>query len=392
MNISKGNIAKLEKIVKEIIINIDEDIEIDDVLIAQLINNSNDLKELLKESISKSIKDNTISLEDYLSIDDLDATDSVKDVIRVYIEDEKFEIVDEKQEEDYSSDVPTDDPVRMYLKEIGKIDLLSNDEEFELFKLYRDGNEIEKEHAREQLVNSNLRLVVSIAKRYVGHGLQFLDLIQEGNMGLIKAVEKFDIDKGCKLSTYATWWIRQAITRALSDHGRTIRIPVHMVERINKIRTYKRDYEQEHDGFTPTDEEISKELNIPIHLVKECYKYDQEPVSLESPVGDDGDSDASELGDFLASDIKPTDLDGESGFLHEDLMELLSTTLSPKEINVLKMRFGIDDDTGKTLQQVGSQYSVTRERIRQIEAKALRKLRVASKRRGRGIHDYLDDL
>ena len=276
--------------------------------------------------------------------------------------------------------VSIDDPVRMYLKEIGKVDLLTGAEETELAKKMSEGDL----EAKRKLAEANLRLVVSIAKRYVGRGMLFLDLIQEGNLGLIKAVEKFDYTKGYKFSTYATWWIRQAITRAIADQARTIRIPVHMVETINKLVRVSRQLVQEL-GRDPLPEEIAKELNMPIDKVGEIMKIAQEPVSLETPIGEEEDS---HLGDFIQDDDAPAPSDAATfTLLKEQLVEVLST-LAPREEKVLRLRFGLDDGRARTLEEVGKEFNVTRERIRQIEAKALRKLRHPS--RSRKLKDYLE--
>ena len=273
-----------------------------------------------------------------------------------------------------------EDPVRMYLKEIGKVSLLSADEEIELAKRMEKGDEA----AKKRLAEANLRLVVSIAKRYVGRGMLFLDLIQEGNLGLIKAVEKFDYRKGYKFSTYATWWIRQAITRAIADQARTIRIPVHMVETINKLIRVSRQLLQEL-GREPTPEEIAEEMDMPVDRVREILKISQEPVSLETPIGEEEDS---HLGDFIQDDNVPVPADAAAfTLLKEQLVEVLST-LTDREQKVLRLRFGLDDGRARTLEEVGKEFNVTRERIRQIEAKALRKLRHPS--RSRKLKDYLD--
>ena len=276
--------------------------------------------------------------------------------------------------------VSIEDPVRMYLKEIGKVSLLSADEEIELAKRMEKGDEA----AKKRLAEANLRLVVSIAKRYVGRGMLFLDLIQEGNLGLIKAVEKFDYRKGYKFSTYATWWIRQAITRAIADQARTIRIPVHMVETINKLIRVSRQLLQEL-GREPTPEEIAEEMDMPVDRVREILKISQEPVSLETPIGEEEDS---HLGDFIQDDNVPVPADAAAfTLLKEQLVEVLST-LTDREQKVLRLRFGLDDGRARTLEEVGKEFNVTRERIRQLEAKALRKLRHPS--RSRKLKDYLD--
>ena len=276
--------------------------------------------------------------------------------------------------------ISIDDPVRMYLKEIGKVPLLSADEEIELAKRMEEGDE----EAKRRLSEANLRLVVSIAKRYVGRGMLFLDLIQEGNLGLIKAVEKFDYRKGYKFSTYATWWIRQAITRAIADQARTIRIPVHMVETINKLIRVSRQLLQEY-GREPQPEEIAEVMGISEEKVREIIKIAQEPVSLETPIGEEEDS---HLGDFIPDDDAPAPADAAAfTLLKEQLMGVLST-LTPREEKVLKLRFGLEDGRARTLEEVGKEFNVTRERIRQIEAKALRKLRHPS--RSRKLKDSID--
>ena len=273
-----------------------------------------------------------------------------------------------------------DDPVRMYLREIGKIPLLSFDEELELAKRVINGDE----EAKQKLAESNLRLVVSIAKKYVGRGMLFLDLIQEGNMGLIKAVEKFDYTKGYKFSTYATWWIRQAITRAIADQARTIRIPVHMVETINKlIRTSRHLLQQL--GREPTPEEIAQEMEIPVEKVMEIQKIAQDPVSLETPIGEEDDS---HLGDFIQDEDSPAPQDSAAYTLLKEQLEEVMNTLTPREAKVLKLRFGLEDGRARTLEEVGREFQVTRERIRQIEAKALRKLRHPS--RSKKLKDYMN--
>ena len=276
--------------------------------------------------------------------------------------------------------ISIEDPVRMYLKEIGKVPLLSAEEEIELAKKMETGDQ----EAKKRLAEANLRLVVSIAKRYVGRGMLFLDLIQEGNLGLIKAVEKFDYRKGYKFSTYATWWIRQAITRAIADQARTIRIPVHMVETINKLIRVSRQLLQEL-GREPTPEEIAAEMNLPVDRVREILKISQEPVSLETPIGEEEDS---HLGDFIQDDNVPVPADAAAfTLLKEQLVEVLGT-LTEREQKVLRLRFGLDDGRARTLEEVGKEFNVTRERIRQIEAKALRKLRHPSKKKK--LEDFLD--
>ena len=303
----------------------------------------------------------------------------------LFSEDEDADPEDEIDVEHIDLSVPegigVDDPVRMYLKEIGKVPLLSPDEEIELAKKIELGDE----EAKKKLAESNLRLVVSIAKRYAGRGMQLLDLIQEGNLGLIKAVEKFDYRKGYKFSTYATWWIRQAITRAIADQARTIRIPVHMVETINRLVRTQRQLVQTL-GREATPEELAKELDMPVERVREIMKISQDPVSLETPIGEEEDS---HLGDFIQDNNVEVPADAATyTLLHEQLMDVLST-LTEREQKVLRLRFGLDDGRPRTLEEVGRQFNVTRERIRQIEAKALRKLRHPS--RSKILKDYLDE-
>ena len=326
---------------------------------------------------------------------------TTENVEQIYdrLENEEIDVlenIDEDEDEDEETkkgDTPTeeidfglpdginlDDPVRMYLKEIGKVELLTAEEEVDLAKRMEAGDE----EAKKKLAEANLRLVVSIAKRYVGRGMLFLDLIQEGNLGLIKAVEKFDYRKGFKFSTYATWWIRQAITRAIADQARTIRIPVHMVETINKLMRVSRQLLQDL-GREPTPEEIAVEMDMPVAKVREIMKISQEPVSLETPIGEEEDS---HLGDFIPDDDAPVPAEAAAfTLLKEQLIEVLST-LTEREQSVLRLRFGLDDGRARTLEEVGKEFKVTRERIRQIEAKALRKLRHPS--RSKKLKDYLE--
>ena len=320
---------------------------------------------------------------DFLEANNIDVLritdDDVDDEMLLDVDDEE-EIEVEKIDLSVPDGVSIEDPVRMYLKEIGKVPLLSAEEEIELAKRMELGDQ----EAKKRLAEANLRLVVSIAKRYVGRGMLFLDLIQEGNLGLIKAVEKFDYRKGYKFSTYATWWIRQAITRAIADQARTIRIPVHMVETINKLIRVQRQLLQEL-GREPYPEEIAKEMNLPVDRVREIQKISQEPVSLETPIGEEEDS---HLGDFIQDDNVPVPAEAAAfTLLKEQLSEVLGT-LTDRERKVLELRFGLDDGRARTLEEVGKEFNVTRERIRQIEAKALRKLRHPS--RSRKLKDYLD--
>ena len=314
---------------------------------------------------------------DVLQMNDDSSVDD--DDLEIMLSDED-EVDMEKIDLSVPDGISIEDPVRMYLKEIGKVPLLSAEEEIELAKRMADGDE----EAKKRLAEANLRLVVSIAKRYVGRGMLFLDLIQEGNLGLIKAVEKFDYQKGFKFSTYATWWIRQAITRAIADQARTIRIPVHMVETINKLIRVSRQLLQEL-GREPTPEEIAAELDMPVDRVREILKISQEPVSLETPIGEEEDS---HLGDFIPDDDVPAPAEAAAfSMLKEQLIEVLDT-LTEREQKVLKLRFGLEDGRARTLEEVGKEFDVTRERIRQIEAKALRKLRHPS--RSKKLKDYLE--
>ena len=318
-------------------------------------------------------------------LEKIDIDSSQMEEIYKVLEDNGIRIVDdyEKDKELYDQlqkEISMDDPVKMYLKDIGKVPLLSADDEIDLARKMMDGDE----DAKRELSVANLRLVVSIAKRYVGRGMQFLDLIQEGNLGLMKAVEKFDYQKGFKFSTYATWWIRQAITRAIADQARTIRIPVHMVETINKVVRVQRLLLQQY-GREPTPEEIAKEMGIPEQRVIEILKISQDPVSLETPIGEEEDS---HLGDFIEDEqaLAPTDIVA-SNLLKEQLIKVLDT-LTPREEKVLRLRYGLDDGKPRTLEEVGKEFNVTRERIRQIEAKALRKLRHPS--RSKRLKEFID--
>ena len=309
------------------------------------------------------------------SDDDLDA-----DIDDLILAEEEEEVDMEKIDLSVPDGISIEDPVRMYLKEIGKVPLLSAEEEIDLARRMSEGDE----SAKKRLAEANLRLVVSIAKRYVGRGMLFLDLIQEGNLGLIKAVEKFDYQKGFKFSTYATWWIRQAITRAIADQARTIRIPVHMVETINKLIRVSRQLLQEL-GREPLPEEIAKELDMPVDRVREIMKISQEPVSLETPIGEEEDS---HLGDFIQDDNVPVPAEAAAATLLKEQLNEVLDTLTDREQKVLRLRFGMNDGRARTLEEVGKEFDVTRERIRQIEAKALRKLRHPS--RSRKLRDYLD--
>jgi RNA polymerase primary sigma factor len=344
----------------------------------------------VKELIDKGKKNGSLTYKEIMeAMDHIDLTPEQIEKIYEVLEMTGVEIIgdindNDTEEEEIDLSVPEgiaiDDPVRMYLKEIGKVPLLSSEQEITYAREIEEGNQ----KAKKKLAEANLRLVVSIAKRYVGRGMLFLDLIQEGNLGLIKAVEKFDYRKGYKFSTYATWWIRQAITRAIADQARTIRIPVHMVETINKLIRVQRQLLQEL-GRDPFPEEISKVMELPVDKVREIQKIAQEPVSLETPIGEEEDS---HLGDFIPDDEAPAPAEAAAfTMLKEQLINVLDT-LTPREEKVLRLRFGLDDGRARTLEEVGKEFNVTRERIRQIEAKALRKLRHPS--RSKKLKDYLD--
>ena len=349
-----------------------------------------------------SVEDENLDMLDFDSEKDVDetedyietdlGTDNIEDIISTSklsgVKSEDFYMMDsESPRESAENEVQrvgtVEDPVRLYLREIGRIKLLSTAEEIELAKKIVEGESKAAAIAKRKLVQANLRLVVSIAKKYVGRGMLFLDLIQEGNMGLIKAVEKFDYTKGFKFSTYATWWIRQSITRAIADQARTIRIPVHMVETINKlIRTSRHLLQQ--IGREPTPEELAKELDMTVERVTEIQKIAQDPVSLETPIGEEDDS---HLGDFIQDDDSPAPQDVAAYTLLREQLDEVMSTLTPREAKVLRLRFGLDDGKARTLEEVGKEFEVTRERIRQIEAKALRKLRHPS--RSKKLKDYM---
>lgn len=358
----------------------------------QLIEKLAEIKKKVKDGVIKSTMTYTEVIDMLEGIEyDLDQIEAVYDTIESFgiqvksdAEQNIENIIESVREKEprisLNDSVSIDDPVRMYLKEMGKVPLLTADEEIEIARRVENGDE----SAREKLAEANLRLVVSIAKRYVGRGMLFLDLIQEGNLGLIKAVEKFDYTKGYKFSTYATWWIRQAITRAIADQARTIRIPVHMVETIHKLSRVKRQLVQAL-GRDPSVDEIAEAMDVSIERVREIIKIAQDPVSLETPIGEEEDS---HLGDFIPDDDIPLPSDAAAAtLLREQLMQVLSS-LTPREEKVLRLRFGIDDGRQRTLEEVGKEFNVTRERIRQIEAKALRKLRHPT--RSRKLRDYLE--
>ena len=352
-------------------------------------------KQIRKELLEKGKKKGVLTFKEIAdAFAEVEVTQEEVELLYDRIEKEGIELVEDMEkeleeieiskEELHDLSVPEgvniDDHVKMYLKEIGKVDLLTPEEETDLARRMAQGDETPKQ----RLAEANLRLVVSIAKRYVGRGMLFLDLIQEGNLGLIKAVDKFDYAKGYKFSTYATWWIRQAITRAIADQARTIRIPVHMVETINKLVRVSRQLVQEY-GREPTHEELAAELNMPVEKVREISKISQEPVSLETPIGEEEDS---HLGDFIPDDDAPAPSDAASFVLLKEQLNDVLSTLTPREAQVLKLRFGLDDGRQRTLEEVGKEFEVTRERIRQIEAKALRKLRHPS--RSKKLKDFLE--
>lgn len=355
--------------------------------------NNNSKMSIVKQLIDKGKKSGALTYKEIMdTLEDVELTPDQIEKVYEILESMGVDVVGDVDDlnpeqlihEDIEVSIPegvsVDDPVRMYLKEIGKVPLLSAEEEIELANRIEHGDQ----EAKKKLAEANLRLVVSIAKRYVGRGMLFLDLIQEGNLGLLKAVEKFDYRKGFKFSTYATWWIRQAITRAIADQARTIRIPVHMVETINKLIRVERQLLQEL-GREPTPDEIAKEMEMDVDKVREIMKIAQEPVSLETPIGEEEDS---HLGDFIPDDDAPAPAEAAAyTMLKEQLMDVLDT-LTPREEKVLRLRFGLDDGRARTLEEVGKEFKVTRERIRQIEAKALRKLRHPS--RSKKLKDYLD--
>jgi len=377
--------ADLEKILQSQGISTDTD-EIDEVLIVcqregiEIIDEENEIEdvETAVENVDIDLSGETSPLEPE---QELNPIETVENQVEDDAETTKTPV---EIDLNIPDSVSIDDPVRMYLKEIGRVPLLTAEEEKILAMRMESENEAEHSEAQQQLAEANLRLVVSIAKRYVGRGMLFLDLIQEGNLGLIKAVEKFDYRKGYKFSTYATWWIRQAITRAIADQARTIRIPVHMVETINKLIRVSRNLLQK-NGREPTDEEIAVELEVPVERVREIKKIAQEPVSLETPVGEEDDS---HLGDFIEDQDAPAPADAASFMLLKEQLEDVLGTLTPREKNVLRLRFGLEDGRARTLEEVGKSFNVTRERIRQIEAKALRKLRHPA--RSKKLKDFLD--
>ena len=382
---------KLDSAAKEKLIKQEKTLEMRDRYVADLVESAKKTNNVITTAeVSDYLADLKLTVEDIEASYDMLEKEGItivnsRDEIPDYDEDDDDGVVLNEEggievDKTVPKIVPTDDPVRMYLKEIGKVSLLTAEEERELAIRMQNGDE----EAKNKLCESNLRLVVSIAKRYLNRGLTFLDLIQEGNLGLIKAVDKFDYTKGFKFSTYATWWIRQAITRSIADQARTIRIPVHMVETINKLIRIQRQLLQEY-GREPTAEEIAKEMGITVEKVREIKKISQDPVSLETPIGEEEDS---HLGDFIPDDDVQAPVDAAAyTMLKEQLMEVLDT-LSEREKKVLMLRFGLEDGRPRTLEEVGKEFNVTRERIRQIEAKALRKLRHPS--RSKKLKDYLE--
>ncbi|MBR3524026.1 MAG: sigma-70 family RNA polymerase sigma factor [Bacilli bacterium] len=385
---NKTNLKKLDQYIS-IILN-EYSGNIPDDAIDSIIFKSEKVNELLGKIFKKYDSDMVISAEDYYSIDDAECSETAKEVLKRYIEDNDYiTLVEEELEEDYDeyddqsemeyddANINTEDPVKMYLRDIGSCPLLSADEEIELSRRVKEGDE----EAKKQLINCNLRLVVSIAKKYVGRGMLFLDLIQEGNLGLMKAVEKFDGERGYKFSTYATWWIRQAVTRAIADQGRTIRIPVHMVETINRLTRIKNEYVNTHNGEDPTSEDLAKIMGVSVEKIEEMNKFSTEPVSIYTKIGEDADS---ELIDFLPAN-ETAEQQVFSNELREDLVKAMNC-LNAREKSVILLRYGFVDGKFHTLEEVGKVYHVTRERIRQIEAKALRKLR--QKRDNKHLIEY----
>ena len=382
---------KLDSAAKEKLIKQEKTLEMRDRYVADLVESAKKTNNVITTAeVSEYLADLKLTVEDIEASYDMLEKEGItivnsRDEIPDYDEDDDDGVVLNEEggidvDKTVPKNVPTDDPVRMYLKEIGKVSLLTAEEERELAIRMQNGDE----EAKNKLCESNLRLVVSIAKRYLNRGLTFLDLLQEGNLGLIKAVEKFDYHKGFKFSTYATWWIRQAITRAIADQARTIRIPVHMVETINKLIRVSRQLLQEL-GREPTPEEIAAELDMPVERVREILKISQEPVSLETPIGEEEDS---HLGDFIQDDNVPVPAEAAAQTLLKEQLDEVLDTLTEREQKVLRLRFGMNDGRARTLEEVGKEFDVTRERIRQIEAKALRKLRHPS--RSRKLRDYLD--
>ena len=379
MKFNKRGLEKLEVISKEIIEKYG--VNINDYQLEQIVKNSEELNKLLGKIFEEFEDTKQIQVEDFESIDLLTTNKFVKRILKKYLElsdyiiiDENFEIEDfDKVLAEIEKNSNVDDAVGQYLKEIGRIPLLTPEEEIDLFKKYKLENDMK---AYKKLCEANLRLVVSIAKRYVGRGLDLLDLVQEGNIGLIKSIEKFNIERKCKLSTYATWWIRQSMTRALADQGRVIRIPVHMVESINKVRTVRRNYFASNDGKEPDINEICKITGYSEDLVQKCIKYEQDAMSLDLPIGEEQHGEQSRLIDFVVDEDSSTENKNEELFLKEAIEKVLDDMKDEKLIEIIKLRFGIGTDRPLTLAEVGEKYGLTRERIRQLENKALKKLRL----------------
>lgn len=391
MKIERKKLEKLNNILNEIIKDEFKNIEITEGQIQFILEKSESLRLILDEILKKYKEKKVIKAEDYESIDSLKISELVKNIIRQYIDMENYAIIDEEvQIEDMdqiiseiSSKEKMDDSMTIYLKEIGKIPLLTPEEEVELFNEYNTNN---SKRACNKICESNLRLVVSIAKRYVGRGLDFLDLIQEGNLGLIKAISKFDVSRGFKFSTYATYWIRQTMTRAISEKGRNIRIPVHMTESMNKIMQAKKKYIFENDGLNPTDKELSKITGLPVPLVKKCLQYELDTISLNSPVGEKKQFEQSELIDFIPDIGNSVEDYNEQSFLKDSVKEVLEDLKDPKAMEIMVLRFGLDGHRPRTLAEVGDKYGITRERVRQIESRILKQLRLS--RRVTKLKDY----
>ena len=395
---NNNNVKRLEQYIETAMSELPKNISYDDIT-EEILLKSENIQKILKSIFKKYDSDMVITAEDYNSIDELNCRDLTKDLLRKYIElndyivlmddDVVEELFDESVEDinidySYSDDVKIEDPVRMYMQDIGRYPLLTPEEEYDLAKRYQAGDE----SAKKILVESNLRLVVSIAKRYVGRGLLFLDLIQEGNMGLMKAVDKFDPDKGYKFSTYATWWIRQAVTRSIADQGRTIRIPVHMVEEINKYLRLESQYAASHSGEELSEEVAAEMLGYPIEKIRKIKSIAVEPVSIYTKIGDEQDS---ELIDFIPEETAKSEETIINSQLRKDLYEILNSKLSDRERRVIELRFGLIDGIPHTLDEIGhmDEFHVTRERVRQIEAKALRKIR--QRKYSAKIRDYTEN-
>lgn len=390
MVLSAASRRKLEEISKTIIESLPKDVEFNEKVIKKSIENSKPLQDTLSKIFIKNEAEKTITSDEYDSIEDIKTTDAVKDILKTYIELQEYTILDEEIEiEDMDKIVEElsgmiDDPVKAYLLEIGKYPLLTKEKEIELFTKYQETNSKE---IYDEIINCNLRLVVSIAKRYIGRGLDFLDLIQEGNLGLMKAVSKYNLKKGCKLSTYATWWIRQKITRAIADTGRTIRIPVHLGAKIYKIVRARNEYIGTHNGELPSPEQLAEIVHLPVFEVEQCLEYEDDVRSLETPVSEEEHGEQSVLGDFIADEKMQTDNQAESEFLKTAIQDAMEG-LSEKEIRIITLRYGLEDGRHRTLEEVGREFNVTRERIRQVEAKALKKIRSNPARRKK-LEDFL---